>query len=212
MNSNDPTRRRRLLQLGAAAVGTAALPRWAAAQGAPAVVTSDAVRPVAAQGMQFGDPSEGSVMVWSRSDRAARMQVEWSTDELFRQAQRVVGPYALESTDFSTRLDLTGLPEGREVFVRVAYQGLDSSRAIGEAVTGRFVVPAFRPREHDDGHRRGQVGDIRFQWGGDTAGQGWGINTAFGGMKIYEAMRQRKPGFFIHSGDTIYADGRSRPR
>ena len=26
-------------------------------------------------------------------------------------------------------------------------------------------------------------------------------------MKIYEAMRQRSPLFFIHSGDTIYADG-----
>ena len=49
--------------------------------------------------------------------------------------------------------------------------------------------------------------DLRFQWGGDTAGQGWGINPDFGGMKIYEAMRQRSPLFFIHSGDTIYADG-----
>ena len=49
--------------------------------------------------------------------------------------------------------------------------------------------------------------DLRFVWGGDTAGQGWGINPEFGGMKIYEAMRQRKPLFFIHSGDTIYADG-----
>src|SRR5262249_32764725 len=38
-------------------------------------------------------------------------------------------------------------------------------------------------------------------------GQGWGINTTFGGMKIYEAMRQRNPLFFVHSGDNIYADG-----
>ena len=44
-------------------------------------------------------------------------------------------------------------------------------------------------------------------WSGDTAGQGWGINPSFGGMKIYEAMRQRSPLFFIHSGDNIYADG-----
>ena len=49
--------------------------------------------------------------------------------------------------------------------------------------------------------------DLRFVWGGDTAGQGWGINPNFGGMKIYEAMRQRSPLFFIHSGDNIYADG-----
>lgn len=26
-------------------------------------------------------------------------------------------------------------------------------------------------------------------------------------MKIYEAMRLRDPDFFIHNGDTIYADG-----
>jgi alkaline phosphatase D len=48
---------------------------------------------------------------------------------------------------------------------------------------------------------------IRFLWAGDTAGQGWGINLEFGGMKIYEAMRQTHPDFFIHSGDNIYADG-----
>ena len=39
------------------------------------------------------------------------------------------------------------------------------------------------------------------------AGQGWGINPEFGGMKLYEAMRKRSPDFFIHSGDTVYADG-----
>ena len=32
--------------------------------------------------------------------------------------------------------------------------------------------------------------DVRFLWSGDTAGQGWGIDLSFGGMKIYEAMRQ----------------------
>ena len=74
-------------------------------------------------------------------------------------------------------------------------------------MTGRFVVP---PENEDDDDRkwRGHARrDLRFQWGGDTAGQGWGINTAFGGMKIYESTRQRSPLFFIHSGDTIYADG-----
>jgi alkaline phosphatase D len=60
----------------------------------------------------------------------------------------------------------------------------------------------------EDGHVFGRLrGDLRFVWGGDTAGQGWGINPSFGGMKIYEAMRQRNPLFFVHSGDNIYADG-----
>ena len=48
---------------------------------------------------------------------------------------------------------------------------------------------------------------MRFVWSGDTVGQGWGINPDLGGMRIYETMRQVEPDFFIHSGDTIYADG-----
>jgi len=32
------------------------------------------------------------------------------------------------------------------------------------------------------------------------------LNPDFGGMRIYAAMRSVEPDFFIHSGDTIYAD------
>jgi alkaline phosphatase D len=53
--------------------------------------------------------------------------------------------------------------------------------------------------------------DVRFVWSGDTAGQGWGINPEWGGMRIYETMRRVEPAFFIHSGDTIYADAPIAP-
>ena len=49
--------------------------------------------------------------------------------------------------------------------------------------------------------------DVSFVWSGDTVGQGYGINPEVGGMTIYEAMRKLEPDFFVHSGDTIYADG-----
>ena len=178
--------RRLFLKSSAATVGSLA---------APAIVVADSARPVAAQGLQFGDPLAGAMMVWSRSDRPARMVVEWSLDEAFLNATRLLGPYALETTDFTVRQDLSGLPAGADVFVRVGFQSLDNARAHGEPVIGRIRTPAL------DGS------NIRFVWSGDTAGQGWGINPAFGGMRIYEAMRQRRPHFFIHSGDTIYADG-----
>ncbi len=202
---SSPKARRQFIQAGSAALGAIALPRWAAAQSAPAIVPLDASRPVAAQGVQFGDPSRGSVLVWSRSDRPSRLVVEWSLDAQFAQATRIVGPYALEDGDYTAKQDLAGLPENREVFVRVSFQSLHNTRALSEPVLGRFVtLPSSR---NDDDERRRGGGDLRFVWGGDTAGQGWGINRAFGGMKIYEAMRQRQPRFFIHSGDTIYADG-----
>lgn len=90
--------RRSFLQTSASALGVAVLPNWSLAQGAaPSLVTSDAARPVAAQGLQFGDPSGAATIVWSRSDRPSRMIVEWSLDAQFRDLQRIVGPYALGS-------------------------------------------------------------------------------------------------------------------
>ena len=195
--------RRRFLKTGGATAAAALLPNWAL-EGAPAIIVSAAERPRALQGLQFGDPYDGAVVVWSRSDRAARMLIEWSYDQQFQRAQRVAGPHALDTTDFTVRQDLTGLEPGRDVFVRVSFQGLDNDRAISEPVTGRLIVP---PAPLLDGRTRSRArGDIRFLWSGDVAGQGFGINTSFGGMKAFEAMRQRKPLFFIHSGDTIYAD------
>src|SRR5262245_48909455 len=132
------------------------------------------------------------------------MLIEWSYDQQFQRAQRLTGPHALDMTDFTVRQDITGLEPGRDVFVRVSFQGLDNERAISEPMTGRFIVP---PAPLLDGRTRSRAaGHLRFLWGGDVAGQGYGINTAFGGMKAFEAMRQRKPLFFIHSGDCIYAD------
>ena len=45
-----------------------------------------------------------------------------------------------------------------------------------------------------------------FTWGGDIAGQGYGINPDWGGYRLYEAMRKLQPDFFVHCGDHIYAD------
>jgi alkaline phosphatase D len=166
---------------------------------APAIVTSEGVRPVALFGAQCGDVTAGRAMIWSRSDKAARMIVEYSTTESFQNPQRVIGPAAIESSDFTARVDLANLPAGQKIFYRVLFQSLDDARALSEPVAGSFLTIPNDKR------------DVNFVWGGDVCGQGWGINPEFGGMKIYESMRRSnsgaQPDFFIHSGDTIYADG-----
>ncbi|HXI27413.1 MAG TPA: PhoD-like phosphatase N-terminal domain-containing protein, partial [Vicinamibacterales bacterium] len=207
--------RRQFLKASAVTAAGVMLPEWSLTGGAPAIVAAESDRPQALQGLHFGDPHDGSIVVWSRSDRSARMLVDWSYDEQFRDAQRIRGPHALETSDFTARQAIDGLEPGSDVFVRVSFQSLANDRAVGEPVIGRFVVPPDPLGDDDrDGRdgRRGRPdhggrlrGDLRFVWGGDTAGQGWGINPAFGGMKIYEAMRQRSPLFFVHSGDNIYA-------
>ncbi|HXF45711.1 MAG TPA: alkaline phosphatase D family protein, partial [Burkholderiaceae bacterium] len=151
-------------------------------------------------GLQIGDVTGDRALVWARADRPARLWVEWSLDERFTDAVRVRGPHALAVSDYTTRLDLKDLPPNRTVFVRVYFENLEQTRARSDYVVGRVRTPPARPR------------NLRFVWGGDTAGQGWGIDPAVGGMRIYETMRRAQPDFFIHCGDTIYADGPMQPR
>ncbi|MDP3332483.1 MAG: PhoD-like phosphatase N-terminal domain-containing protein [Methylococcaceae bacterium] len=133
--------------------------------------------PLMEQGIQIGDLAPGRAMIWSRADRPARMFVEYAFDENFTDAKTIRGPHALEDTDFTARQDLVGLPQGKDVYVKVWFEDLTNARGKSEPVTGHF-------------HTIGKRDDIRFVWGGDTAGQGFGINESFGGKKIYEAMRK----------------------
>jgi alkaline phosphatase D len=178
-------RRRRLLGAGALA---AAVPTRIFAQ------TSAAARPQQLQGVQSGDVMTDGAIVWSRSDRPARMMVEYATTESFADAKRITGPLALEATDFTSRLRIHGVAPGQTVFYRVSYLDLGDYKTMSEPVVGQFRVPPSA------------TNDVSFVWSADTVGQGWGINPDVGGMTIYESMRKLAPDFFVHSGDAIYAD------
>ena len=180
--------------LGTLAASTTLLPRAGLAQ-SPAVITSERMRPAIAQGVMSGDVLANSAMIWSRTDRPARMLVEYAMNPAFRDSRKVRGPMALDVTDFTARLDLPGLPSGEEVYYQVRFEDASSGHALSEPVSGRFRTAPTKRK------------DIKFLWSGDTAGQGFGINPEWGGMKCYETMRRDNPDFFIHCGDTIYADG-----
>ncbi|MEL6166474.1 MAG: alkaline phosphatase D family protein, partial [Cyanobacteria bacterium J06628_3] len=160
---------------------------------APGIITSDKMRPKIPYGVASGDIDANSAVIWSRSDKPARMIVDYATNQSFENAKRVIGPAALEVSDFTARVNLNNLPNGEQVFYRVIFQDLNNINTYSAPSTGSLRTPT-------------QDGDIFFAWSGDTAGQGWGINPDFGGMKIYETIRNLKPDFFIHSGDYIYAD------
>ena len=179
--------------------GAVIAPGIALAQTAPAVITRDTMRPKMAHGIQSGDPKSDGAVIWTRGDRPSRLWVEWATTPSFANATRVRGPYLMEDSDFTGRIDLSGLPAGQEIFYRVVLQDLHNERVLSEAMPGHLRLPV-QAGSH-------VMRDVRFAWSGDTAGQGWGINEAWGGMKIYEAIRKTNPDFFLHCGDTIYADG-----
>ncbi len=162
---------------------------------APAAVPSDRLRPLVPYGVQSGDVTSRSAIVWSKSDRLAQLVVEWDTDPAFKSPRRVAGPVATADTDFCARVDLGDLPPGQRVHYRVVFAPPDAPRAASEPASGSFVTAPEAPA------------DVLVAWSGDTVGQGWGINLAWGGMKIFEAMRRLRPDVFIHCGDQIYADG-----
>jgi alkaline phosphatase D len=151
-------------------------------------------RPRITHGLQSGDVGLDGGVVWARADRPARMQVEISTTDGFRNIRHGVFVDALPESDFTAKALIEDLPSGQDIFYRVRFQDLSSPTIAGEPMVGRFRTAP--------GDRR----SVSFVWSGDTAGQGWGIDEARGGMRSYATMRRHRPDFFIHSGDTIYAD------
>jgi alkaline phosphatase D len=161
---------------------------------APGIITAPGARPAIPSGITAGDVGNGRAVIWSRTDRTARMFVEFATTEAFANPRRVRGPAALETSDFTSRLVLDDLPSGQRIFYRVLYQDLSDLRTWSEPVTGSFTTPSVTPR------------DVTIAWSADTVGQGWGINPEWGGLRLYETMRRAQPDVFINAGDTIYAD------
>src|SRR5689334_5934211 len=89
---------------------------------APAIVTADSARPSSAFGVAAGDVDGDRAIIWSRTDRPARLEVEYATTSSFTNPLRVSGPAALETTDFTAQVDLSGLPAGQRIFYRVRFQ------------------------------------------------------------------------------------------
>ena len=182
--------RRAVLQGGA----SAALLVPALSFAAPAQALAG--RPEARWGVQAGDVTTSSGLVWVRADRPARMSVEVSATESFRQVRRLRGPLLGPGTDFTGTVPLHGLPPGTQVHYRVVLSDPDDPRRTGRPVAGTFRTAPARRRD-----------GVRFLWSADLAGQGWGINPDRGGYRIFEEMRRLDPDFFLSSGDNIYADG-----
>ena len=152
-----------------------------------------------------GDVDLNRAIVWSRTDRPSRLIVEYATTESFTDAKKITGPAALEVTDFTARVDLTGLPAGQRIFYRASFQSLADLKVTSEPVTGTFLVPET-PNLLSSRETRRPARDVTVAWTADTVGQGWGIDTNLGGMRLYDAMHKASPDLFVHCGDTIYAD------
>ncbi|MFT7593648.1 MAG: alkaline phosphatase D [Paracoccaceae bacterium] len=150
-------------------------------------------RPIFTHGVQSGDVDTMSGMIWTRTDRPARVMMEVSTTESFANARQLAPLNAMPTNDLAVKRMVTGLPSDQDIFYRFTAADLNDINATSQPIVGQFRTAPTSRR------------DIKFAWSGDTAGQGWGIDDE--GMRTYTTMAQHQPDFFIHSGDTVYADG-----
>ena len=156
---------------------------------APSIVTAANARTHFADGIASGDITQTSAIIWARSNKSAKMLVDWSRTPKLKNSQRVAGPMVTAKTGYTGQITLTDLPPGQDIFYRVQFGDNNAS----ETRLGHLRTP-------------GQNRDVTFVFGGDQCGAGWGINPDWGGLKLFETMRKTLPDFLIHLGDRIYSD------
>ena len=178
--------RRATLMAGVAIGGTPGILAWSLRKGAPALIR-DRVEPTAARS---GEVTTGSAVVWGRASADGRLVVRLRSNG--RLLRHIEGSRADARTDHTARIILDGLAPGRQYDADVWFTGDDGAAGRVERVT--FATAPI----HDAAQS--------FVWSGDTCGQGWGINPDLGGLTTYRAILDTRPDFFIHCGDTIYAD------
>ncbi|WP_213450355.1 alkaline phosphatase D family protein [Rhizomonospora bruguierae] len=190
MNSGQWSRRRLLGTSAAAAFGAATASTLFSGRAAAFVPSG---RPLLTHGVQSGDAFGGAATLWTRADRPGRLLVDLSHRPDFKGAHRLRGPVMTAATDFTGKLRVPVRGgSGHRLYYRVSVAG--DNGLTSAPLTGSLSIP----HEHKG---------IRFVWTGDISGQGWGINPDVGGMRIFRAMRDVRPDFYLCSGDTVYADG-----
>lgn len=204
-----PSIGRRTLLRGAAAASAAGLLGAGLAKApASAAPTLVANRLSLTSGIASGDVTSNSAVLWARSSGAGSLRAVLRAIDAdgrplngrYHKDRVVVGPAATADTDFTSRLQLDKLPAGTRFQYTLGF--VDGEGRLGEEQAGTFITaPGQTHGPKADGLAQ------TFVWTADTAGQGWGINEEIGGMVGYRAMLETAPDFFLHSGDTTYADG-----
>ena len=204
--------RRNVLKGALAAAGAAAVvpvTQGAAHAARPAGVALVRNRLTLPSGIATGDVTTDSGVLWSRASGPGRLVASLlAVDDdgsplrgggAFQRVLR--GSAASDATDFTSRINADHLPAGTRFALTMHFE--DADGYAGETAQGSFSTAPGTGLINSGRASRRQS----FVWTGDTAGQGWGINEEIGGMRGYVAMHATTPDFFIHSGDTIYADG-----
>src|SRR4029077_17494283 len=94
-------------------------------------------RALLTHGVQSGDVSASSGVVWARADRPSRAQIEVATTDSFKDIVHKVWVDALPEGALTAKVVIAGLPPGQDIFYRVTLQNHAEPQILGEAMVGR---------------------------------------------------------------------------
>ena len=144
-----------------------------------------------------GDITSEGAIIWGQIDAVAEMEVEYSLDSHFQDSSRVTGQVVDESSDFAGHVELQNLVPATRYFYRVSFRERDGQHPKERVMsqTGTFRTAPLRSVPTA----------VSFVFSGDLGGQGY-CRHAADGYRIFTAMLERSPDFFVENGDFIYAD------
>ena len=149
---------------------------------APALIRSDADTGLSL-GYVAGDVTHESALIWLRAEPKRQVVLQYSTDPGFRQFS-LTGQFSAQSdADFTAKVSLDKLQAATRYYYRAAVAG---------KTPGQVASFVTAPRPDDEAK-------VTFCFSGDT-------RESYKPFTVMNAVRAQQPDFFMHLGDTIYAD------
>ncbi len=130
-----------------------------------------------------GDVSADSALVWLRAAAGSQVAVQFTPDSSFAQANSTPLVAVDRAADNTAMIALDKLRPATRYFYRALVSGKQS---------GSIASFTTAPSSDDDAK-------VVFCFSGDT-------RESYQPFTVMEAVQARRPDFFIHLGDTIYAD------
>ena len=166
---------------GSAAAGVAFFPRL------PAVALAAVPDSLKDTGLSFGcasgDVTPSGAVVWLRAEGESSVSVQYGREPDLERFASVTPVHVTKETDFCAKIMIDGLEPLRTYY----YRGVVAGRKPGPI--HRFVTA---PKPDDPA-------PVQFAFSGDT-------RESFKPFLIMDSIRLMRPDFFLHLGDTIYAD------
>jgi alkaline phosphatase D len=129
------------------------------------------------------DATHDSVLIWVRGEGTARVRVDFASDA--PSAQLAAGPSAVlaKETDYSATIPLTQLAPGKSWIYRIV--DAESGKFLSEP--GRFKTAPTKAIP------------FTFAFSAD-------MEESYQPFKLFDVIGRKQPDFFLHLGDTVYAD------